>query len=415
MKSVMVLMTGTVLAQAIGYLISPILTRIYSTEEMGDLGVYLRAVSFLSALATARYEMSLPLPKSDSHSYLLYRLSLRIALYTLLGTTIVGLLYLFSVSFAFSELVFIIITILSAFFLVFINLGTNWAIRKKQFRKISFSRVSNSLTANGLRWIFGVMHWGSIGLLIATLIGYIISSFSFIQEFLKIDKYHKPSRSRKKTFALVSEYRQFPLVSLPHVLIDLGRDLLIATLIIYFFSKDIFGSYSHSYTILRLPLMIVGTSIGQVFFNRCSEMVNNGTSIFGLLKKTILLLLVLSIIPFTIIFFYGEPLFYFVFGENWGTSGYYSEIMSIWLMINFIASTVSAIPIILNRQKEFFILGLITSSIQLLSFGVIPLFIGTSASAFEDILWFASASQAIFLVFVIFITLRYAKLGVKRI
>ena len=85
LKSVMVLTSGTVIAQIISYLITPLLTRIYSTEEMGDLGVYMRAVGFISALATARYELSLPLPKNDKHSFILYRLSLKIASYILLA------------------------------------------------------------------------------------------------------------------------------------------------------------------------------------------------------------------------------------------------------------------------------------------------------------------------------------------
>ena len=33
---------------------------------------------------------------------------------------------------------------------------------------------------------------------------------------------------------LASEYKQFPTVNLPHVLVDLGRDLLIALLIVVF-------------------------------------------------------------------------------------------------------------------------------------------------------------------------------------
>ena len=72
-KSVSVLMTGTVLAQALTYLITPVLTRIYSTEEMGELGVYLRIVGFVAALATLRYELTLPIPKRDKHAFLLYR------------------------------------------------------------------------------------------------------------------------------------------------------------------------------------------------------------------------------------------------------------------------------------------------------------------------------------------------------
>ena len=54
-KSVAVLMIGTILAQLFSFLISPILTRIYTPEEMGDLNLYLRIVGFLSVLATARF------------------------------------------------------------------------------------------------------------------------------------------------------------------------------------------------------------------------------------------------------------------------------------------------------------------------------------------------------------------------
>lgn len=413
-RSVFILMTGTVFAQAISYLISPILTRIYSTEEMGDLGVYMRATGFIAAMATARYELSLPLPKNDSHSFLLYRLSLRIAVYILIACTAIGTVYLFTKPFDLNELYFVLITLVSSVFIVMINLGTNWSIRKKQFKKISNSRISNSFISNGLRWLFGVLGMGSIGLLLASLLGYVVSSLSFIKELFHLNKDYKGSVSKPKTYVLSKEYKQFPIVSLPHALIDLGRDLLIAALIIAFFSKDVFGSFNHSYTILKLPLVVIGASIGQVFFNRCSEMINDGKPIANLLSRTVWLLFAASIVPFTLIFFFGEPLFSFVFSAKWAESGYYSEIMAVWLMINFLTSPVSSIPMILHRQKEFFILGLISTIIQLVGFGLFPLIIGTSKESFVTILWFVSITQAIFLLFVVFITLYYAKKGVKR-
>lgn len=381
---------------------------------MGELGVYMRAVAFIAAMATARYELSLPLPKNDSHSFLLYRLSLRIAGFILFGCAIIGIVFLFTRPFNLEELLFVIITLLSSLFATLINLGTNWSIRKKQFSKISNSRISNSFVSNGLRWLFGVMNMGSMGLLIASLIGYLVSCFSFVKELFHLKKEYVNLNSKQKTFVLSREYKQFPIVSLPHVLIDLGRDLLIASLIITFFSKDIFGSFNHSYTILKLPLVVIGSSIGQVFFNRCSEMVNEGKSISNLLRKTILTLFVFSIIPFGVIFFFGEPIFSFVFSAKWAESGYYSEIMAIWLMINFLISPISSIPMILKRQKEFFILGLISTIIQLFAFGVLPVLWGTSKEAFIAILWLVSISQAIYLSIVIFITLYYAKVGVKK-
>lgn len=410
----MVLTSGTVIAQIISYLITPILTRIYTTEEMGDLGVYMRAVGFISALATARYELSLPLPKNDSHSFILYRLSLRIAGYILLACGVIGVIYLFFRPFTWYEVLFVLITLVSSLFMVLINLGTNWSIRMKQFNKISFSKISNSFSSNLLRWLFGYLGWGSLGLLIATLIGFFLSSLSFVKELFQLSKSHG-NVSKKKMYALSKEYRQFPIVSLPHALIDLGRDLLVATLIIAFFSKDIFGSFNHSYTILRLPLMVIGASIGQVFFNRCSTMINEGKDIYPLLKKTMLMLFGLSIIPFGLIFFLGEPLFAFVFGSNWAESGYFSEVMAVWLMFNFLISPVSNIPMILNRQKEYFIIGLVGTTMQFFCFGLMPLIIGNTKADFVVILWTISIFQTAYLIFGIFYALYISKKGRKKI
>jgi O-antigen/teichoic acid export membrane protein len=414
MNAVLVLTTGTVLAQAIGYLISPILTRIYSTEEMGDMGVYLRAVGFIAALGTVRYEMALPLPKNDSHSFLLYKVSIKISLYILLACSILGVLYLLSQPFSWYQFGFVVFTLLGSMMMIFINLGTNWAIRKKQFRVISISKMINAFTSNGLRWIFGLIGMGSFGLILATFLGFLFSCFSFLKDFKLLRSFYKRNHSPSKTAVLLKEYKQFPLVSLPHVLMDLGRDLLIAALIIYFFSKDIFGSFNHSYTILKLPLVVIGASIGQVFYNRCSEMVNQHQPIYALLRKTLILLFFLSIVPFGIVFFFGEDLFGFVFSEAWSTSGFYSEIMAVWLLFNFVNSPVSSIPMILNRQKEYFFLGLISTVLQLFGFGILPFLLGTDQEDFIHILWFVSISQAVYMIFVTWITLYYAKLGVVK-
>jgi len=55
-KSFTVLFSGTLIAQAIGYAIAPILTRLYTTAEMGEMLYYMRIVSFIASLVTLRYE-----------------------------------------------------------------------------------------------------------------------------------------------------------------------------------------------------------------------------------------------------------------------------------------------------------------------------------------------------------------------
>ena len=413
LNSVLVLMTGTVMAQAIGYMISPFLTRIYSTEEMGELGIYIRLIGFVSAFATARYELSLPLPKSEAHSFLLYKLSLKITKVVVVSMALLFILFYIVQPFEYKNLYFVVFTIVGTYFLVFINLGTSWSIRTSNFKNISQQRVISSLLTNALKWILGIFSFGAFGLIAATVVGYVVSSFAFVREYLFLSKSKYKGYSKKKTQVLAREYKEYPLVSLPHVLIDLGRDLVIAGLIVYFFKKDVFGSYNHSYAMLKIPMVVIGTSVGQVFFNKCTVLVNEGKSIYALMKRTLFILIGLSIIPFSIIFFFGEPLFSFVFSEAWAESGYFSEIMTIWLLANFLMSPLSSLPMVLNRQKEFFFIGIVGTILQLIGFGLIPLIYGTSKETFIFILWFVSITQAIYLFATAFITLSYAKKGVK--
>ena len=75
---------------------------------------------------------------------------------------------------------------------------------------------------------------------------------------------------------------------------------------------------------------------------------------------------------FTLIFFFGGDLFAFVFGEEWYQSGKLSEIMAPWLMLNFVLSPLSTIPLVLNKQGTFFLLGLSASLLQLAGFLFLP-------------------------------------------
>jgi O-antigen/teichoic acid export membrane protein len=357
----------------------------------------------------ARLELSLPLPKNDSHSYLLFRLAIKIALLTFGISTLLGILYLILNPFSVFLLFFVLITLLSSVFLIFINLATNWAIRKKNFKVISRSRISNSVFSNGFRLVFGLLGLGSIGIVLSSLVGYVISSIGFLRIFLSDRNIFKAYKSKKKTYVLFFEYKDLPFINLPHVLIDLGRDMLIAFLIIYYFGKDHFGSFTYSIIILSLPISLIGQAIGQVFFNKCSNMVNNDESVFGLLKRTLSILGLISIIPFILLFFFGSELFSFVFGSTWETAGYYSEILSIGTFFNFLVSPLSNLPIVLKKQKQYFIIGLASSISQIIIIGVLPVIIGITNDAFAIIIYILSITQSIIFIFTAFVFLSYAK------
>ncbi|MEX1190983.1 MAG: oligosaccharide flippase family protein [Brumimicrobium sp.] len=372
LRSVMVLTSGTVIAQVVSYAVTPLITRLFTPEDFGEIGVFLRIVAFLTALGTARYELTLPLPKNDNHAFQLFRLSLKISFYTVFGALFFGLLYWLFTGLESYTLLFVLLVAVATFFMIFKNIGTNWAIRTKAFKVISYSSVLTSVASNGLKLITGLLGFGVMGLILSTIIGTIAGVSFYIYDYILNKRTPSFSKSRAKMYVLSQKYKEFPRVNLPHTLIDTARELLIAFFLTYYLSTSLFGSYDLSFKMLKIPLLLIGTSIGQVLYQKASEKFARNESIYPLLKKTVSVLFLLSILPFGIVFFWGEPLFVFVFGSEWKLAGQIASAIAPWLMFNFIASTISMIPSVINKLRWFFWIGVATSVIQLFFFGLFP-------------------------------------------
>ncbi len=408
-RSVTTLMTGTVLAQLISYLVYPLITRIYSPEEMGELGLYMRWIPFIAAIATARYELAIPLPKEDAKAMQLYRLSLKIATTVIGATFLFFCLYYIFKGWTDSNVYFGILVVLSAYITVWIQNGTSWAVRKKEFKSISYQCITNSFGVNGFRYLFGVLGWGPFGLLFGTFLGMGLSSIKFINNFFKFKKRHESNSQPTLLRPIAKEYSIYPKINLPHTLLDLGIDLTIAAFIVLYFDKSSFGSFSHAYLMLKLPISIMGQSVGQVFYQRCSEKINRGESIYPEFLKTSKVLFLIGIVPFTVLFFLGDWIFPFVFGPEWVESGQFAEWMAPFLFLNFVLSPLSTIVLVLKRQTEAFWIGVFVASIQLFSFGVLPLWNYTLIEVIE----FNFLALTIVLFGVYFIYKHFTEIGIR--
>jgi len=404
-KNIMLLTSGTALSQIVAYILTPIITRLYSPAESAELGLYIRIVSAGAAIATARYELALPVVKLDHHSFRVYHFALRITLVTSLVALVVSL-YPILFSKDISGIAFYLSIPFGIALLAFQNLGMNWSLRMKQFRLISLSKIVSSASGNILKVIFGFMNSGYIGLILGTVIGFISGCLFFLKDFrLTKAKYNITSGSLRNRI-LAKEHIDFPKINLPHTLMDMGKELLIAAILWEMFGKREYGLYNHTYQMLRVPLVLIGASIGQVFFQRCAEKINQEENIFPIALQSVKTLFLFSIVPFIVVFFFGSELFVFVFGDEWKEAGEYSEIMAPWFMINFVSSPISSLPLILKKQASFFFIA-VFGSILMIATLVLPNWL--YESSIYETLWVTSISQAIYLTIVIFLILRFAK------
>lgn len=372
--SVSVLFTGVVFSQVLSYLLSPIITRQFDPESSAYLGLFLRITTLGAALATARLEMALPLEKEKHHAFGIYRFSFRFSIIISCASLLILVVFsgvwantIFDVLFLLSLPIGILLT-------AFYNLGASWSLRNSDYKTISRSSILLSVGSNFLKVGFGLISGNFIFLILATLFGFFISSFVFVKDFIREKKTAILNRKSKRTISLVLKNSDLYTYNLPHVFIDLSRDLLLASIIWNCYGKSEFGSFDHAFKMLKLPIVFIGAAIGQVFFKKCTELIQNNKSIRPITLTISLFLFLVSVIPFSIMFFYGSTIFNFVFGPKWAFSGRIATVISPWLMLNFITSPISYIPILVGAQKMFFWLNLVGTILMIIVVSIPYLF-----------------------------------------
>ena len=172
------LISGTTVAQFIAIMLTPILTRIYSTEDFGELSLFMSITGILSVVSTMRYEMAVILPEKEDDAINIMALSFVIA-------TAWSLLSLFAV-YLFGDLIhdfwgkdnkigylyFIPLVILILGLIQVLNF---WAIRLKSFKNNAYSKIGNSMVNNGIALSLGVSIKGSLGLVLGFILAQVTS------------------------------------------------------------------------------------------------------------------------------------------------------------------------------------------------------------------------------------------------
>ena len=102
-RSVMILVSGTVLAQFLSYLISPIISRLYTPEDMSYLSLFSRIIAFMAVFGTLRYEQAFPLPKRDEHAFSILKFSFKLTSVVFLLSLIVVVILQLTDSFFFKR------------------------------------------------------------------------------------------------------------------------------------------------------------------------------------------------------------------------------------------------------------------------------------------------------------------------
>jgi O-antigen/teichoic acid export membrane protein len=175
--------------------------------------------------------------------------------------------------------------------------------------------------------------------------------------------------SRSGMLAGARRYRRFPLFDTWSALMNAVSWQLPALLLSRFFSAAVVGHYALGFRTLQLPMSLVGTAIGQVFFQRAAA-AKRERRLSGLVEKAFGQLAKLGLFPLLMLSLVGRELFVLVFGPDWAEAGVFAQLLAPWIFCWFISSPLSTLISVLEKQRFGLFMNIGILATRLLSLGV---------------------------------------------
>lgn len=361
-KNIILIAGGTAVAQGLGIIFSPIITRIYPPEQYGILTAYSAVLALLAQTASFDYEKAIPIPKNEKKAANLLKLSLFLLLTVVLLSFVIltffgnPILDFFNSNNLSSYIYFIPLGVL---FVGFYNIVLQWAFRDRSYKIIARTKINQSITSNFTKILFGILHFGPIGLILGTIIGQSAGVISLTIPILKKKKMFEDNDFEDIKNVLV-RYKKFPLYSAPSNYVYTAGTNLPVILLASLFGTYVTGLYGLANSIIRLPVSLIGNSISQVFYAEAARIgKSNPVKIRDLSIKLIKNNLLMGIIPFGCIFIFGPWFFSFVFGPEWYEAGVYARILSPMVYFHFMVTPVGRILEIFESQQKGLILNIV--------------------------------------------------------
>lgn len=365
------LLSANIVAQALGLLVYPVLTRLYAPEDFGLLNLFMSIGGILALLATSEYQNAILLPLHENEAAKVARVALLvlsgwliiITLTIPLSTSIAHLLNAPGLSALYWLLV------------PFVGLAGCWAVynswltRRREYGRISAYQLNQSATGVLTKLLFGWMGWMRSGLILSSVLSPFIAISVAI--FRTKEAFHELWQSHDEPIRnIANRYKRFPLYSMPRTLINNLSGNLPALLLTPYFGLNQLGFFAMAMTLAFRPISMITSSVHQVLFERVAQAVRNRESIVPWFKKWWLrgavfvipmMVLITVILPWLVNLFLGD---------GWEKTAILIRYMMPWMTCVCLVAPLAFISEVFGKQKLFLILEIVYLVLRVIAMGM---------------------------------------------
>lgn len=346
------LLSANVLAQVVGLLIYPLLTRLYSHDDFGLLSLFVSMGGVLALVSTAEYQYSIVLPKDEKTAVGAWHMG---------GIILccVSLLVALSIPFAPQIAALFKAPTLTQWYWalpIYVFLMGLWALlnywynRHKQFGKIGTYQVSQSLVGAGAKAGFGAAGFTSGGLIVSAVLAPLtaigLNILTSLRSLIPLRTFDK-----KATLEAARTYRNFPCFSLPRALVNNVSGNLGVWLLTPAFGLTSVGFFGMAITLAFRPLNVICNSIYQVLYQRTSERVQQQQSIRHIFRQLLTKTALIVGVAFLALYFILPTLCGWLLSEGWEETGEIIRLFLPWLFFSMLVAPICFLADVFGKQK----------------------------------------------------------------
>lgn len=403
------ILLGNIFAQSLPFLVSPLLSRLFSPSDYALLGLMLASSNVLFEIYTLKYDRTILIEPNRYVSINLLYLCLMLSFLMM-----IFFISIFSFTHFFSHiknihnqihLLSLILPVIT-YAMSSVMAINNWFQKNNNYNVVVLIKIIQMLLITITSLFFGYIKLNN-GLVIAYTIGWLLTFLFYMYYFYQYN-FGFRFLNYELLFNGLKKYKAYPIFNtIPSMLYIIAISLPFY-IIPYYFGEESSGYFNFCKQIILVPLGFVGGSFAQVYLKKFADNRNYNKPIFYILFKNMLLpiLFIFFIVNF-VIMLYGKELFSIVFGDKWIYAGVISEIYVLSATTQMIALALSSVFPALNAIKLESIFKIFYFVLILIALVFIP-----HQNIFEFVTYYTSIEVFYFTIYSlvsIFMTIKFDK------
>ena len=352
-RSIALLMSGNALGQLVMLLALPVITRLFSPDDIALLAVYVAIMTMISVAGCLRFEIAIPIPETDKTAINLTALALFSSLMTaVLIVMILIVIWLVQVDVVVQNplwnyaWLFPIGTVFAGLYATL----SYWSIRKQRYYLVGKTRVIQMTTGAITQIGSGLIGLGSFGLLFGHLLMTSAGSFGLVLRAWRKDRFLLGEISYSQLRKTFISYKNFPKFSIAEGLATSGAQQLAIILISLLVAGEEVAFFFIAIRVLQAPVSLVTNAVSKVYLQQSPMHFRSGT-LRKFTNKFLLSIGGICLIPSMLFGYYSVEIFELVFGAEWTRAGEIAMVLMPMVVISLLSASIATILNVTGQQQ----------------------------------------------------------------